>query len=175
MPRRAAPRLLLAAAVALSLAACGSDDSSGTAAPSCESRSATAVAPDSISTDLTRAPEVPTTDAAPPCGLEISDVVVGTGAEAVAGSAVAVKYVGSFYGTGEEFDASWNSGDDTTLPVTLGTGGVIEGFDQGITGMHVGGRRMVVIPSELGYGDKTVGPIPAGSTLVFLIDLVSVD
>jgi FKBP-type peptidyl-prolyl cis-trans isomerase len=86
-----------------------------------------------------------------------------------------VKYVGSFYGTGEEFDSSWSRGDDETLPVTLGTGGVIEGFDQGIEGMAVGGRRMVVIPSDLGYGAAGRGPIPGGATLVFVIDLVSVD
>ena len=176
--RRSAPRLLAVLALALSLAACGGDEPAGSAAGSstaqtCRSSAATA-APGDVSTDLAEAPAVPTTDDAPPCDLQISDVVVGTGAEAVAGSAVAVKYVGAFYGTGEEFDSSWSRGDDETLPVTLGSGGVIEGFDQGITGMHVGGRRMVVIPSDLGYGPAGQGPIPGGATLVFVIDLVSV-
>ncbi|MCU1620172.1 MAG: Peptidylprolyl isomerase [Modestobacter sp.] len=177
MNRRTATRLLLTAATALSLAACGSDDGSTSAAPTtqaCETRSATAPAPDGVSTDLSKAPEVPATEAAPPCDLEISDVVAGTGAEAVDGSVTAVKYVGAFYGTGEQFDSSWSRGDDETLPVTVGAGQVIRGFDQGINGMKVGGRRLVVIPSDLGYGAQGQGPIPGGATLVFVIDLVSV-
>ena len=179
--RRTAARLVLTVSVSLSLAACGSDDEpSGSAAgtsssaPSCETRPATTEAPDDIATDLTVAPEVPATDAPPPCDLQISDVVVGTGAEAVPGAATQVKYVGAFYGTGEEFDSSWSRGADETLPVTVGGGRVIQGFDQGIQGMHVGGRRMVVIPSDLGYGPNGQGPIPGGATLVFVIDLVSV-
>ncbi|MBB3676810.1 FKBP-type peptidyl-prolyl cis-trans isomerase [Modestobacter versicolor] len=178
MDRRTAARLFVAAAVAFSLTACGGDDEpSSSASPSdaaCVSRSATAQSADGLSTDLSSAPEVPTTDAAPPCGLEVTDVVVGTGPEAVAGSAVEVKYLGAFYGTGEEFDSSWSRGDDETLPVTLGAGQVIEGFDQGITGMQVGGRRMVTIPSDLGYGPNGQGPIPGDATLVFVIDLVQV-
>jgi FKBP-type peptidyl-prolyl cis-trans isomerase len=188
MNRRTTVRLLLAATVSLSLAACGSDagstSSSGQAsarstaahstAPACETRSATAEAPAGVSTDLAAAPQVPTTDAPPPCDLEISDIVVGTGPEAVDGSTVAVKYVGAFYGTGEEFDSSWSRGAEDTLPVTVGAGQVIPGFEQGIRGMHVGGRRMVVIPSDLGYGPNGQGPIPGGATLVFVIDLVSV-
>jgi FKBP-type peptidyl-prolyl cis-trans isomerase len=180
MNRRTAPRLLLTAAIALSLAACGGDDGSTTSAGQestaqpCETRPATAEAPAEVSTDLTVAPEVPKTDAPPPCDLQLSDIVVGTGPEAVQGSTVAVKYVGAFYGTGEAFDSSWSRGADETLPVTLGARGVIAGFDQGITGMQVGGRRMVTIPSDLGYGPAGQGPIPGGATLVFIIDLVSV-
>jgi FKBP-type peptidyl-prolyl cis-trans isomerase len=175
MNRRTPARLLLAAALSVSLAACGGDDgSTSSAGQACETRSATAEAPADLSTDLAVAPEVPTTDAPPPCGLEISDVVVGTGAEAVDGSAVAVRYFGAFYGTGKEFDSSWSRDPDETLPVTLGAKQVIAGFDQGISGMKVGGRRMVVIPSDLGYGAEDNGPIPGGSTLVFVIDLVSV-
>ena len=178
--RRNAARLVLAVSLSLSLAACGGDEPSGSAAgtsssaPTCETRPATTEAPGDVSTDLTVAPEVPATDAAPPCDLQTSDVVVGTGPEAVAGSATEVKYVGAFYGTGEEFDSSWSRGADETLPVTVGGGRVIEGFDRGVEGMHVGGRRMVVIPSDLGYGPNGQGPIPGGATLVFLIDLVSV-
>jgi peptidylprolyl isomerase len=85
---------------------------------------------------------------------------------------VAVKYVGAFYESGEEFDSSWSRGADETLPVTVGAGRVIDGFDQGIEGMQVGGRRMVTIPSELGYGPNGQGPIPGDATLVFVIDLV---
>jgi FKBP-type peptidyl-prolyl cis-trans isomerase len=178
--RRTAARLVLTVSLALSVAACGDDDPAGQAAgtsssaPSCEDRPATTEAPADVSTDLAVAPEVPPTDAAPPCDLQVSDVVVGTGAEAVPGSAAEVKYVGAFYGTGEEFDSSWSRGADETLPVTVGGGRVIQGFDQGIQGMKVGGRRMVVIPSDLGYGPNGQGPIPGGATLVFVIDLVSV-
>jgi peptidylprolyl isomerase len=182
MNRRTTACLLLAAA--LSLAGCGGDDRSETSsaatsggrttAPACQTRPATAQAPDSVSTDLAATPVVPATDAAPPCDLEISDVVVGTGAQAVAGSTASVKYVGALYGTGEEFDSSWSRGADETLPVPVGAGRVIPGFDQAVDGMQVGGRRLVVIPSDLGYGAAGQGPIPGGATLVFVIDLVSV-
>jgi FKBP-type peptidyl-prolyl cis-trans isomerase len=83
-----------------------------------------------------------------------------------------VKYVGAFYGTGEEFDSSWSRGEDETLPVTVGAGQVIPGFEQAIAGMQVGGRRMVTIPSDLGYGPTGQGPIPGDATLVFVLDLV---
>jgi FKBP-type peptidyl-prolyl cis-trans isomerase len=116
----------------------------------------------------------PPSDGPPPCDLVISDVVVGTGPAAVAGATAAVKYVGAFYETGEEFDSSWSRGADETLPVTLGEGRVIPGFEQAITGMAVGGRRMVTIPSDLAYGPQGQGPIPGGATLVFVLDLVSV-
>ena len=117
---------------------------------------------------------MPPSDAAPPCELEVSDVVVGPGAEAVEGSTVALKYVGAFYETGEEFDSSWSRGAAETLPVTLGEGRVIPGFEQAVYGMQVGGRRLVTIPSDLGYGPAGQGPIPGGATLVFVLDLVSV-
>jgi peptidylprolyl isomerase len=183
MNRRPAARLLLTATVALSVAACGSNDSAQSSAGStpasssaqaCATRPATAPPPAEVSTDVTVAPKVPTTDAPPPCDLEVSDVVVGTGAQAGNGSAVTVKYVGAIYGTGKQFDSSWSRGADETLPVTVGAGRVIPGFDQALDGMKVGGRRMVVIPSDLGYGPTGQGPIPGGATLVFIIDLVSV-
>ena len=181
MTRRTAPRLLLTAAVALSLAACGGGDDgsaasagqSTAAAAGCSAQAPTTEAPAGVSTDLSVKPEAPCYSAPAPTDLVISDVVVGTGAEAVAGTATTVKYVGAFYETGEEFDSSWKSGDDKTLPVTVGAGRVIPGFDQGIEGMKVGGRRMVVIPSDLGYGAEGTGPIPGGATLIFIIDLVS--
>ena len=179
MNRRTAPRLLLAVATVLSLAACGDDEPAQTGAEqpttqACESRPATAEAPAEVSTDLAVAPEVPGSDEAPPCGLVLSDVVVGTGPEAVPGSSAEVKYVGAFYETGEEFDSSWSRGTDETLPVPVGAGRVIPGFDQAIEGMQVGGRRIVTIPSDLGYGPNGQGPIPPDATLVFVIDLVSV-
>jgi FKBP-type peptidyl-prolyl cis-trans isomerase len=184
MIRRTATRALLAATAAASLAACGGDDggsattttttAESTGPVACESRAATAVPPAGTSTDLSQAPEVVASDVPPPCDLEVGDVVVGTGAEAGEGSTVALKYVGAFYETGEEFDSSWSRGADETLSVTLGQGRVIPGFEQAIYGMQVGGRRVVTIPSDLGYGPEGQGPIPGGATLVFVLDLVEV-
>lgn len=184
MNRRTVPRALLALLLATTLAACTSGGSGGSAPPAangspapqaCLSRAATATLPAGISTDLSRAPTVSPATAPPPCALEIGDVVVGTGAAAAAGSTVAVKYVGAFYQTGKQFDSSWSRGADQTLPVTLGAGQVIPGFEQGISGMKVGGRRVVTIPSDLGYGAQGQGPIPGGATLVFVLDLVTVN
>jgi peptidylprolyl isomerase len=181
--RRTFSSAVLTLAAVISVAGCGSDDASSSSAgpagaagttQACQTRSATAGASAGVSADLAVAPAVPATDAAPPCDLETSDVVVGTGTTAVAGSKASVKYVGAFYGSGEQFDSSWSRGDDETLPVTVGAGQVIEGFDRAVEGMQVGGRRMVVIPSDLGYGDQGQGPIPGGATLVFVIDLVAV-
>ncbi|CCG01508.1 FKBP-type peptidyl-prolyl cis-trans isomerase [Blastococcus saxobsidens] len=165
MTRRTVPGALLA--LTLSLAACGGGEEEATPPAAAE-------VAEEVSTDLSEAPDVPPTDAPAPDELVVEDVVVGDGEEAVDGTSVAVKYVGAFYETGEEFDSSWSRGADDTLPVTLGAGQVIPGFDQGITGMQVGGRRVVTIPSELGYGEADSGPIPGGSTLVFVIDLVEV-
>ncbi len=183
-------RVSLALTLSLSLAACsGSDDDAVSEPPvataeepaveepagaACETRAATAEPPDEISTDLSVAPEVPPSDAPPPCGLLISDIVVGTGPEAIAGRTVAVRYVGAFYESGEEFDSSWSRGPDESLPVILGAGQVIPGFEQAITGMNVGGRRLVTIPSDLAYGPQGQGPIPGGATLTFVLDLVEV-
>jgi FKBP-type peptidyl-prolyl cis-trans isomerase len=192
MTRRSVRPVLLAFALSLSLAACGggtessdkaqaSQTSAAASTPAeqpvsqpCESRPPTAEPDAAISTDLAVAPVVPPSDAPPPCGLVISDVVVGTGPEAVAGSTAALKYVGAFYETGKEFDSSWSRGADETLPVVVGAGQVIPGFEQAITGMHVGGRRLVTIPSDLAYGPQGQGPIPGGATLTFILDLVQV-
>ena len=179
MTRRRTALLALPAALALVLAGCGSDvdEDAGAAVPSagatCTDADPTAQAPPSASTDLGAEPEVPAADDLPPCGLVIADVVVGDGTVAESGSAVEVKYVGAFYDSGEVFDASWNRGADETLPFTAGSGQVIEGFDQGVQGMAVGGRRYITIPSDLGYGPAGQGPIPGGATLVFVVDLVS--
>jgi FKBP-type peptidyl-prolyl cis-trans isomerase len=187
MIRRPVRRVLLAVAVPLMLAACGGGNgesgaertqtSAADGAPAsqaCESRPPTAEPDAALSTDLAVAPVVPPTDDAPPCGLVISDIVVGTGPEAVAGTTVALKYVGAFYGTGEEFDSSWSRGAEETLPVVVGAGQVIPGFEQAISGMNVGGRRLVTIPSDLAYGPQGQGPIPGGATLTFVLDLVEV-
>ena len=101
----------------------------------------------------------------------ITDTEVGTGAEAVAGATVSVAYVGRLE-NGQVFDASENHGGPYTF--VLGQGAVIQGWDQGLLGMKVGGKRTLVIPPELGYGAQAVGPIPANSTLIFDVELTDV-
>jgi peptidylprolyl isomerase len=117
-------------------------------------------------------PEVDFPGGEPPAQLEISDVWEGDGTVARPGDTVLVHYVGVAYSTGEEFDASWNRGDP--LEFRLGAGQVIAGWDQGVQGMRVGGRRQLVIPPHLGYGDRGAGnAIAPGETLIFVCDLVS--
>ena len=108
-----------------------------------------------------------------PADLEITDLAVGDGDEATAGSTAVVHYVGVAYSTGEEFDASWNRGEPFAFP--LGAGNVIAGWDHGVVGMKVGGRRRLVIPPDLGYGDRGAGSVIApGETLIFVVDLLDV-
>ncbi len=104
--------------------------------------------------------------------LMVTDETVGTGAEAVAGKTVTVNYVGQLE-NGTVFDASANHGGSFSF--VLGAGEVIAGWDQGIAGMKEGGKRRLVIPAELGYGSRSVGPIPANSTLIFDVELLSVE
>ncbi|NJC69980.1 FKBP-type peptidyl-prolyl cis-trans isomerase [Planosporangium thailandense] len=108
-----------------------------------------------------------------PTELQIKDLVVGEGAEAKAGDQVVVHYVGVAHSTGEQFDASWDRGSPFTFP--LGGGRVIAGWDQGVQGMRVGGRRQLTIPPHLGYGDRGAGNvIKPGETLIFVVDLLEV-
>ncbi|HEX6878552.1 MAG TPA: FKBP-type peptidyl-prolyl cis-trans isomerase [Nocardioidaceae bacterium] len=118
-------------------------------------------------------PEIDFPDSPPPVDLEITDLSAGAGAEAAPGSTVVVHYVGVAHSTGEEFDASYNRGEP--LSFRLGAGQVISGWDQGVAGMKVGGRRKLVIPPHLGYGDRGAGGvIKPGETLIFVVDLVDV-
>jgi peptidylprolyl isomerase len=119
-------------------------------------------------------PEIDFPEGAPPADLEITDIWEGDGTVAKAGDRVQVHYVGVAYSTGEEFDASWNRGEP--LAFQLGVGQVIAGWDQGVQGMKVGGRRKLVIPSHLAYGDRGAGggSIAPGETLIFVCDLVAV-
>ncbi|MCX5588350.1 FKBP-type peptidyl-prolyl cis-trans isomerase [Streptomyces erythrochromogenes] len=108
-----------------------------------------------------------------PQELVIRDLVVGDGPEAKPGRVVRVHYVGVTFESGAEFDASWDRGEPFKFAV--GGGRVIKGWDRGIRGMKVGGRREIVVPPRLGYGNQSPSPlIPAGSTLVFVVDLLSV-
>ncbi|AZM52284.1 peptidylprolyl isomerase [Streptomyces sp. WAC 01529] len=119
-------------------------------------------------------PEVDFPGGEPPAELQIRDIWEGDGPVAKAGDSVKVQYVGVAFSTGEEFDASWNRG--TPLQFQLGAGQVIAGWDQGVQGMKVGGRRELIIPANLAYGDRGAGGgrIAPGETLIFVCDLVSV-
>ncbi|HEX2896197.1 MAG TPA: FKBP-type peptidyl-prolyl cis-trans isomerase [Marmoricola sp.] len=122
---------------------------------------------------MTDKPEIDFPDGPPPTDLEITDITEGSGPEATAGSTVSVHYVGVAHSTGEEFDASYNRG--APLDFRLGVGQVIAGWDQGVQGMKVGGRRKLVIPPHLGYGDRGAGGvIKPGETLIFVVDLLGV-
>ncbi|MEV0919935.1 FKBP-type peptidyl-prolyl cis-trans isomerase [Streptomyces sp. NPDC049967] len=118
-------------------------------------------------------PEIDFPGGEPPADLEIKDIWEGDGPVAQAGQTVSVHYVGVSFSTGEEFDASWNRG--TPLQFQLGGGQVIKGWDQGVQGMKVGGRRQLTIPAHLAYGDRGAGgKIAPGETLIFVCDLVAV-
>ncbi len=106
-----------------------------------------------------------------PNELLVEDLVAGTGDEALAGQTVVVHYVGVGVASGEEFDSSWNRNEPFVFP--LGAGYVIKGWDEGVKGMRVGGRRRLVIPPHLGYGDRGAGGVIAGGeTLIFVVDLL---
>ncbi|SED73800.1 FKBP-type peptidyl-prolyl cis-trans isomerase [Streptomyces sp. TLI_105] len=118
-------------------------------------------------------PEIDFPGGEPPKDLEIKDLWEGDGEVAKAGQFVKVHYVGVAFSTGEEFDASWNRG--APLDFKLGVGQVIEGWDKGVQGMKVGGRRQLIIPAHLAYGDRGAGgKIAPGETLIFVCDLVAV-
>lgn len=118
-------------------------------------------------------PEIDFPEGPPPGELEITDLSVGDGDEAAAGQTVSVHYVGVAHSTGEQFDASYDRGDP--LQFRLGVGQVISGWDTGVQGMRVGGRRRMVIPPHLAYGDRGAGGvIKPGETLIFVVDLLSV-
>ncbi|MEQ8438695.1 MAG: FKBP-type peptidyl-prolyl cis-trans isomerase [Ilumatobacter fluminis] len=120
-----------------------------------------------------RKPDVTVPETAPPTELVISDDIEGDGDEAAAGQQVTVHYVGVSWSTGEEFDASWNRMEPFRFP--LGQGYVIQGWDQGVQGMKVGGRRTLHIPPELGYGAQGAGGVIApNETLIFVVDLLEV-
>jgi len=123
--------------------------------------------------DLHSKPDVTIPEGAPPAELVIEDLAVGDGPEATAGMQVTVDYVGVSWSTQREFDASWNRND--TFSFGLGAGQVIQGWDQGVQGMKVGGRRRLTIPPDMGYGQFGAGGvIGPNETLVFVVDLRSV-
>jgi peptidylprolyl isomerase len=119
---------------------------------------------------LSKAPTVTPPTGPAPKTLESKDLIVGTGAEAKDGETLSVNDVGVLYKTGKEFESSFKRNEPFSF--TLGKGEVIKGWEKGIVGMKVGGRRELVIPAELGYGTKGSSSIPANETLVFVIDLL---
>jgi peptidylprolyl isomerase len=177
------PRACLAVATlgtALAIAGCGSSGSSSTitignenkadqalvkAGASATSTTATTPTSGPLSTEPTVKPS-----GAAPTKLVVKDIITGTGAEATAGKTVTVNYVGVLFHGGKEFDASWKRKEPFTF--ALGKGQVIRGWDQGVVGMKVGGRRELVIPAALAYGPKGSGTIPPNAPLVFVIDLL---
>ncbi len=187
---RSVPAFALAA-LALAVAGCGSSSNSSTIGVGNESNinSVPTVAgektPTTASTPTTPAataktptsgplstkPKVPAQSGSAPTTLVTKEIIKGTGPEAKPGQSVTVNYVGVLYRGGKEFDASWKRSEPFTF--SLGKGQVIKGWDQGVAGMKVGGRRLLIIPPELGYG-KTGSPpvIPANAALVFVVDLL---
>jgi peptidylprolyl isomerase len=146
--------------LALVIAGCGGDDDSTTG-------DTAAAAPQQSTAEK---PKIAKPSGAPPDELVVNDIVEGTGDEATAGDEVTVDYVGVNYKSGEEFDASWSRNEPFAFP--LGAGAVIQGWDQGVEGMKVGGRRELVIPPELAYGPAGQPPtIPPNETLIFVVDL----
>ena len=122
---------------------------------------------------MSEKPEIDFPEGPPPSELEITDLTVGDGDEAAAGQTVSVHYVGVAHSTGEQFDASYDRG--SPLQFRLGVGQVISGWDTGVQGMRVGGRRKLVIPPHLAYGDRGAGGvIQPGETLIFVVDLLEV-
>lgn len=120
---------------------------------------------------LSEEPKVPhAVGNTPPTHLVKQDLIVGTGAEAKTGSTVEVNYIGGLWKTGKVFDASWKRKE--LFKFTIGSGEVIKGWDQGFLGMKVGGRRVLVIPSELAYGPKGSASIPPNTPLTFVVDLL---
>ncbi len=170
---------LVALVAALGLAACGNDDDDGESASTQateEQPTETEASPadaEAALKDTSVKPEIPKPTGAPPRKLEIVDIVKGDGPAAKSGDNVTVHYAGVNFSTGEEFDASWTSGQPFSFP--LGGGQVIPGWDVGVEGMRKGGRRQLTIPPELAYGAQGSPPaIGPNETLVFVIDMLEI-
>ncbi|HEX3608414.1 MAG TPA: FKBP-type peptidyl-prolyl cis-trans isomerase [Solirubrobacterales bacterium] len=164
----------LCVALALAVAGCGGSSSStgSTESESTATAESTATTESTTATKKTK-PKVTVPNGAPPKKLEIKEIEEGSGAEAKSGDEVTVQYVGVGYDTKEEFDSSWSRNEPFTFG--LGAGQVIAGWDQGVEGMKVGGRRELIIPPELAYGAAPPSPaIGKNETLIFVIDLLAV-
>jgi peptidylprolyl isomerase len=160
------PGILLGVLLAVTLLAAGCAEQAGPGAGD-DSPSSSPLGPDASP----QKPSIVVPDGPPPTELVIQDLVEGTGPPAGIGNTLVVHYVGVAYSTGVEFDASWDRGQP--FPVTLGSGGVIPGWEQGLMGLKAGGRRQLTIPPDLAYGEQGRGPdIGPNETLIFVIDLL---
>jgi FKBP-type peptidyl-prolyl cis-trans isomerase len=153
----------IAILLGLVLIACGGERKAAPAPASSSSEAAMTFAPQ-LGVDMASMTKTPS-------GLAYKDLKVGDGAEAKPGQMATVHYTG-WLPNGTKFDSSRDRGDPFAFPI--GAGQVIKGWDEGVAGMHVGGRRLLVIPADLGYGDKGSDPIPPNSTLVFDVELLGV-
>lgn len=173
--------LLTLLLLALVAAGCGDDTTgaqdTGTPEPATSEQETTTTetAAEADPKDTKVKPVIDKPTGSPPKRLVKEDVVKGKGPAAKAGDNVTVQYVGVNFSTGEQFDASWDRGEPFTFQ--LGQGAVIKGWDKGVVGMKAGGRRQLTIPPELGYGAQGTpdGSIPPNETIVFVVDLVSID
>ena len=186
------PILLALTATALTLAACGgstqesdADKFASTAEQQAKTQAtvadttataptATKVSPSSGESDIGTKPKIPKASGAAPTSLKVEDLIEGKGAAAKAGDKISVRYVGNLYDTNKEFDSSWKRGK-APFQFTLGQQQVISGWDQGLLGMKVGGRRRLTIPPDLAYGAQGQPPtIPPNAPLVFDVDLTKI-
>jgi peptidylprolyl isomerase len=181
-------------ALAVTAAGCGGNDNSNTTSqatqttqttqtqtatqpqtPQAAAPKAKKVTPTASEANLKRKPKVPKGKGSAPSRLVVQDLIVGKGKKATSGSTISVQYVGVLFKNGKEFDASWSGkrpGQGFSFP--LGAGQVIPGWDQGVVGMKVGGRRKLIIPPDLAYGAQGVPGIPPNSALIFDVDLEKV-
>ena len=169
------------AASSLGLAACSSSSSTSTTTTPASASTApptpvvigTIAAPSPAGTIGTQ-PTIIVPTGAPPTQLESKDLIVGTGPAVKVGDKASVQYVGVAYSSKQIFDSSWSR--NQPYPFTLGNGTVIPGWDKGVVGMQVGGRRELIIPANLAYGAQSPGSgIAANDTLVFIVDLVKIN
>lgn len=123
-----------------------------------------------VTANAGEAPTITAPTGAAPTELTTEDIIVGTGAEAIATSTLTVHYTLMAWSTGKIVESSWTSGQPATFPLAQ----VIAGWQQGMPGMKVGGRRLLVIPAELGYGAQGAGPIGPNETLIFVVDVLAV-
>ncbi len=191
MTLKASMTAVAAAAAALGLAACGGSSKTGgvalapgsgptnttistvTATTTTATTSTTSVTTPT-SGPLSTEPTIKRPTGPAPTKLVVTDLIKGTGTAAADGDTVYVNYVGELYKNGKVFDASWKDTPGKTFSFVLGEGQVISGWDKGLVGMKVGGRRELIIPPSLAYKSEKSGPIPPNSTLIFVVDLIKV-
>ncbi len=188
MKLKAGVTAALAAAMVLGLAACGSSSTAGgvmlapgagatveaaTTTTAATATSTTAATPTTGA--LSKEPTITLQKGPAPRKLVVRDLIVGTGATAEQGDTLDVNYVGALFSNDKVFDSSWKDTPGQSFAFTLGNGSVIKGWDQGLQGMKVGGRRELIIPPSLAYGNSGSGStIPPNASLIFIVDLLKV-